>query len=338
MKKILILILTAIFLTGCTPQKNQSSDYPISDTRFILDTISSISIYSYDGDKDPKEIINDTFDLCEYYENLFSRTREGSDIYKINAANGAPVEVDNATIEIINKAIEYSELTNGEFDITVGPISSLWNFTDDKNIVPASDIIEEAITHISYKNIIIDGNSVTLKDPKAALELGAIAKGYIADRCADFLKKENVKSAIINLGGNILTVGGKTDTEPFSIGVQKPFDERNKTDGIIKVRDKSVVTSGIYERYFKVDDTIYHHILDPKTGYPIDNSLEAVTIISDKSMDGDVLSTSCFLLGLDKGLELIEKTDGVEAIFITKDGKLHYSSGIGKTVTFDAQE
>lgn len=338
MKKILIFIFTVLIISGCSPQKELSESYPISDTRFILDTISSISIYAYNGKEKPEDIINETFELCEYYEGLFSRTIEGSDIYKINNSNGAPVNVDDSTIEIIKKSIEYSEITNGEFDITVGPISSLWNFTDGNNIVPASDIIEEAITHIGYKNIVIDGNSVTLKDPKAALELGAIAKGFIADRCADFLREKNVTSAIINLGGNILTVGGKTETEPFNIGVQKPFDERNKTDGIISARDKSVVTSGIYERYFKVNDKIYHHILDPKTGYPIDNSLEAVTIISDKSIDGDVLSTSCFLLGLENGLKLIESTDGVEAIFITKDGSLHYSSGIGKDVVFNEQK
>lgn len=157
------------------------------------------------------------------------------------------------------------------------------------------------------------------------LDLGAIAKGYIADKMKEFLVSKGVKSATINLGGNVLCIGKKTDNTPFRIGIQKPFADRSETIAILDIEDKSVVSSGIYERYFEKDGTFYHHILNPDTGYPYDNHLVSVTIISDQSMDGDGLSTSCFALGLEKGMELINSLPDVHAVFITDDYQLHYS-------------
>ena len=178
---------------------------------------------------------------------------------------------------------------------------------------------------MDYRNVQVEGNTVTLKDPNSAIDLGGIAKGYIADKLKEYLESEGIKHAIINLGGNVLTLGGKLNGEPFRIGIQKPFDESGAPITSVEATDLSVVSSGNYERYFEVDGKIYHHILNPKTGMPYDNHLYGVTILSKTSVDGDALSTVCYSLGLEKGMELIKSLDGVEALFITDDYKLHDS-------------
>ena len=178
---------------------------------------------------------------------------------------------------------------------------------------------------VDYKNIELKDNLLTWKHPGMGLDLGAIAKGYIADRMKDFLVSKGVKSAIINLGGNVLCIGESPEGRPFQVGIQKPFSERGESLLSLEITDQSVVSSGIYERYFEKDGVLYHHILNPKTGYPYENDLLSVSIISDRSVDGDGLSTTCFSLGLEKGMELIDSLEDVEAIFITKDETVHYS-------------
>ena len=167
---------------------------------------------------------------------------------------------------------------------------------------------------------------ITLPSDDIQFDVGAIAKGYIADRLKDFLVKKGVNSAIINLGGNVLCIGSKPDGTPFKVGIQKPFADRNETEAVMDIAGKSVVSSGIYERCFKQGGKLYHHILNPQTGYPYDNGLISVTIISDQSVDGDALSTTCFALGLKDGLKFAEKK-GVQAVFITEDYELHYTDG-----------
>ena len=162
------------------------------------------------------------------------------------------------------------------------------------------------------------------------LDLGAIAKGYIADKIKDYLLAHDVTSAMINLGGNVLCVGGKSDSKDFTVGVKKPFTQSNELLLTLNLRDCSVVSSGTYERYFYENDTFYHHILNPATGYPYDNRLTDVTILSAVSLDGDCLSTTCFALGLDDGLALIESLDNIEAVFVTTDGSIYYSSGMSR--------
>lgn len=313
MKKanIYVLFIIILLLCGCSITKKE----PLSKTGFYFDTIITITLYDSKNDK----ILNTCFDYCEEFENLVSRTIESSEISMINQANGQPVEVSDTTIELLKKGIEFGELTDGAFDITIAPLSELWTFKNNPGNISSESEIIEALSHVNYKNIVIEGNSVTLTDPKAAIDLGGIAKGYIADQLKEYLLSEGVTSAIINLGGNVLTIGEKPDGNAFHIGIQKPFDEQNATITSVQVKDSSVVTSGSYERYFKVNDTIYHHILNTATGYPCDNELLSVTILSEKSIDGDVLSTSCFALGLEEGRKLIESLEDIDAIFVTKE-------------------
>lgn len=319
-KHILPCLLSAalIFsLTGCTkPPAGES----LEAFGTYFDTIISIKIWGGD-----EKILDHCKEMCSQYEQLFSRTIETSDISRINAAKGSPVKADNETIELIEKGLYYSQLSNGSFDITIAPLSELWDIKNNPGKIPDAAAIEEAKSHVDYKNVLVEGNTVTLKDPDAAIDLGGIAKGFIADKLKAYLKSEGIEHGQIDLGGNLLTIGSKTDGSDFHIGIQKPFAKTNEAITTVDIHDQSVVSSGTYERYFKKDGNIYHHLLNPQTGYPFDNGLLQVTIISDKSVDGDGLSTTCFALGLEEGTKLIESLDGIQAIFVTDDYSLHYA-------------
>ncbi|HJA12195.1 MAG TPA: FAD:protein FMN transferase [Candidatus Mediterraneibacter merdipullorum] len=274
-----------------------------------------------------QDIMDRCGELCAYYEGLFSATIDTSDVSKINRAHGQPVTVSEETAELIETGIAYGELSDGRFDITIASASALWDFTENtEKVLPDGDAFREAVSHIDYRCVRVEGNTVTLTDPDARLDLGGIAKGYIADRLKAYLESEGVEHALIDLGGNMLALGSRYDGTDFTIGIQKPFARTGTVMAAVPVSDRSVVSSGDYERYFEKDGVIYHHILDPDTGYPIQNELDQVTILSDASVDGDALSTACFALGLEDGMALIQRLDGVDAVFVTKDGEIHKSS------------
>lgn len=197
-------------------------------------------------------------------------------------------------------------------------------------MVPSDSEIREARDKVNWKNLELNGNTLTFGSPDTAIDLGAIAKGYIADRMKDYLVKEGVKSAVINLGGNVLCVGKRPDGTPFKVGLQKPYADRNETIATLDIDGMSVVSSGVYERHFVKDGVNYHHILNPRDGYPYQNGLVSVTIISDLSVDGDGLSTTCFSMGLEKGKALIDSIDGAYGVFITDDYEIVYSEGAEK--------
>lgn len=324
-------LLSLVFLCGC-----QTENEPASQTGFYFDTVISVTVY----DPADSSLLDGCFALAKKYENMLSKTVPGSDIWNINHAGGTKVTVSEDTILLLNTALSYARLTDGKIDPTIGIVSSLWNFTENTEIssdkesisseggtIPFDSQLQDALSHVDYRYIRITDTSVTLTDPSAEVDLGFIAKGFIADQMKVYLKDHGVKSALINLGGNVLALGSRTDGSPFKVGIQKPFASVGTTAAVLPVSDLSVVSSGTYERYFKQDGKIYHHILDTKTGYPVWNSLSSVTILSSSSMEGDALSTTCFVLGLEKGMELIESLPGTEAIFITDDGSIHASSG-----------
>lgn len=315
-KTSLLFLFSILIFSGCTTSNAEK----ISVTGLYFDTVIQIDAWGTDP-----SILEECLELCEKYENKFSNTIKTSEISQINHANGKAVTVSDDTIELLQKGIAYGELTNGKFDITISSVSDLWDFTDNPDkLIPNEKSIQEALTHVNYKNIQIEGNAVTLTDPDTKIDLGGIAKGYIADKLKEYLTKSGVEHALINLGGNSLAVGSKYDGSSFRIGIQKPFDQQGSAISVLEIRDQSVVSSGIYERYFEKDKMIYHHILDTNTGYPIRNNLLQVTIVSDISVDGDALSTSCYALGLEDGSELIKQLDGVEAYFITDDYEIHH--------------
>lgn len=322
-KKIICIIsafIISVSLIGC----NNSSNI-ISKNYFCLDTIAGISVYQYDDNTDPEKIIDDAFKLCDRYEQLFSKSIKNTDVSRIN--NYEKFQPHDETIKIIKDSMEISKLTNSAFDITISPLVDLWNINGGNKIIPTQSKLKSALKTVNYKKINIDKDSVSLKKG-TEIDLGGIAKGYIADRIKDYMVSKGVTSAIIDLGGNILTIGNNHGKD-FVVGIKKPFSTKsNEYSAKIKITDKSIVTSGIYERYFVKDKKIYHHILDPKSGYPVNNNLNSVTIVSDSSELGDALSTACFVLGIEKGMELINSQKNIEAVFITKDNKLHLSNGL----------
>ena len=313
-----LLSASILLLSGCSGLPRERSQ-TYTDTLF--DTVISVQIF----DSVDEDVLEGCEKLCKKYDSMFSNKIEDSEISRINSAGGNPVEVSKETIKLIKKGIYYSEMSDGVFDITIAPVSNLWDFKAETPLVPSPEAIAEAVSHVNYENIIIRDNTVKLTDPQAGIDLGAIAKGYIADRIKDYLEEEGVRHAMINLGGNVLAMGSKLDGSDYNIGIQEPFDETGEPITSVKISDKSVVTSGIYQRYFKADGKIYHHILDPNTGYPCENNLYSVTILTDSSLTADALSTTCFLLGYDRGMKLINQLDNVDAVFITNDNQIHYS-------------
>ena len=322
---ILGILILGFLLTACQkPAVNLTT--PESVNGFKLNTF--VQIDSYSGI--PKKTLNEALNLCDYYENIFSRTKEDSELSRVNS--NQTTDISKELYELISAGLEYAALSNGAFDITIGSVSKLWDFTAESPKVPDSGQIAEALTHVDYTSVSVsdngDGTYSISKPDDVILDLGAVAKGYIADKIKDFLEENGVKHAIINLGGNVLCIGKKTNTDNFGIGVRKPFAANNEVLVALSIDDSSVVSSGNYERYFYADDgTFYHHILNPTTGYSYDNDLSDVTILSKDSLTGDCLSTTCFCLGLEDGMKLIESLDGIEAIFVTNEGEIHYSSG-----------
>lgn len=304
----------------------------------LLHTVCTIQIY----DSTDYGILNECFAVIDKYEKLFSRTLETSEVYKINQASAHSTNpqttftVSDELKDILEFSLSYSTLSGGALDVSIAPLSSLWDFSnlEHKTEAPADADIETAKALVNYKDITLEGNTLTFAKEGMQLELGAVAKGYIADRVKDFLLFKGVTSALINLGGNILLVGEKPDGAAFNVGIQKPFEDRDAVVvAISELKDCSMVSSGIYERYFyDTSNKFYHHILDAKTGYPCDTDLLQVTIISKDSATGDALSTACFALGLKKGMELIHSLTDVYAVFISSDGELHFSDGFLETI------
>ncbi|MBQ8397385.1 MAG: FAD:protein FMN transferase [Clostridia bacterium] len=317
MKRILAGVLALVLclpLTGCAPREKTRQAY-------LLNTIVRLTLWGADD-----ALFDDCFALIREAEAALSRTVPSSEIARLNARETDTVSPETAAL--IADALALAEATGGAFDPTIGRVSALWDFTVESPVVPDAAALAAACASVGYAGVRVDGTTVTFADPDTQLDLGAIAKGEIADRVAALLRARDVAHAILNLGGNVVVIGGKPDGEAYRVGVQDPAAESGEPLLSVAVHDGSVVTSGIYNRGFTADGQYYHHILDPRTGYPCDNELASVTILSQSSRQGDGLSTACMLLGSDAGLALIEATAGAEAIFITRDGEVICSSGV----------
>lgn len=316
-------LLLVLFVAGC-----KANAQPITKTAFFFNTVITITFYS----ESDATLFPEVENLCRKYENMLSRTVEGSDIYNINHAKGDCVEVNAETAVLIEEALSYCRLTDGMVDITIAPLMDLWNFTDGESEkeAPSDEEIRKLLSHVDYRNVVVEDNCVSISDPEAAIDLGFIAKGYIADKVKEFLVSKGVKSAIINLGGNINLIGSKPDGSSFEIGIRKPFGAEGEYMDSVSASDTSLVTSGIYERCFTDGDKFYHHILNPHTGYPVENSLTQVSVICEDSTKADALSTTLLLLGKEEGLILIDATDNASAMFVEEGDVITNSSGFKK--------
>ena len=313
--RVTALLAAAVLCAGLLSACSAKQSGPDSVEGFYFDTYISIRFY----DPVNEDIKNGCLDLCDRYEQLFSPTIETSDICRINTGAGRPVKVDPDTIELLKEALYYSDLTGGAFSPAVKPLTDLWNVTGEDPQVPDEDSISEALKHTDPSVILIEGDTVTLTDEHASVDPGGIAKGYVADKLKEYLESENVTHVLINLGGNVLAVGGKPDHSSFTIGIQKPFGPDGTAAFSVGSFDDAVVSSGQYQRYFEENGKVYGHILDPSTGFPVDNDLLQVTVKASSSTMCDALSTACFVMGSEEGLAFIRSLEGVEAVFMTEN-------------------
>lgn len=318
------ILFLLLLQNGCS---GQVSTEPLSVTDYKLNTIVSLQVY----DAVDEALLTEALSLCDKYELIFSKTNPDSELYRLNEAASAEALqhylLSDELRELLDIGLQYSSLSHGAFDITIEPVSSLWDFQAENPSVPQGDLIASRLPLVGCDNVMLTGNVISMSLPGMGLDAGALAKGYIADRIRDYLVENGVEHAIINLGGNVLCIGARPDGAPYRIGVRTPFADPNDTSMLLQITDQSVVTTGIYERCFEQDNVLYHHIIDTHTGYPYDNGIASVTIITKDSTDADILSTTCFALGIDDGLALIESLTDTEAAYLMIDGSIQYSSG-----------
>jgi thiamine biosynthesis lipoprotein len=313
-----------LFLVSCTHDNSR--------TEFALGTFCHITLFEQEQDK----VYNDVFARIREIENLMSVNISSSDVSRVNAAAGIePVKVHEETFAVIKLALHYAKLSGGAFDPTVEPLVSLWGIGGGRPRVPFQAEIDETLPLVNWQYVRLDEEtrSVFLARRGMALDLGGIAKGYAADEAAAVIRNSGVERAIINLGGNILTCGERKDGKPWRVGVQNPNDDRNKYIGVLQVTEKSVVTSGVYERFFEKEGRRYHHIFSPSSGYPADSGLLSVTITAPRSIDADALATAVFVLGYERGSALIESLAETEAVFIFSDLSVRKTSGANFSLT-----
>jgi len=329
MKKILILIVAvvAVFMAGCQPKTPETTDEVYSKTNFVLGTVVTVTLYDNGSD----ELLDKAFARLLEIENLMSANLDASEIGRINLMAGKEaVTVSEETYNVIEQALYYGDISKGTFDITMEPVVKLWKIGTDEARVPSENELNQALTKVDYRLVELDEDNKTVFLPEEGmgLDLGGIAKGYAADELVKLLVNEGVSSAMLNLGGNVFAMGSKLDGTDWNIGIQNPFDERNQYFGIASIKDKTVVTSGPYERYFEENGKRYHHIFNTTTGMPVENDIASVSVISNTSIDGDALSTTLFALGVKEGIQLVETLDGVECIYVDYDKKVTVSSGL----------
>lgn len=278
---------------------------------------------------DNQTLAGQVFRLIKQQENLFTVNRAASEVMAINHAAGQhPVVVSQPVFDLIACAHAVSLLPDSLFNLAIGPLVKCWKIGFQGHRVPSETELQARMALTNPHEVILDdtSRSVMLARPGMEIDLGAIAKGYIADVVQAFLRQQQVSSALINLGGNVQTVGAPPEEAGWAIGLKKPFGEADELIGVIGVNNRSVVTSGIYERYFELDGVCYHHILDPRSGYPLDNDLLSVTVISDRSLDGDIYTTLLYGLGVEQGIACLTEQPGIEAIFVTRDRQVICSS------------
>ncbi len=320
--KLAALLLVLGVLTACADQPERVAktlDGP-------LDTVSTVTLY----DTANAQPIDDIFDALMDIDKRMSAVSSDSEIAAINARTTEAVAVSRDVFDLIALSKATGEATGGAFDVTVRPVVELWGIGTEHARVPSDAEINAALSLVDFRAITLDDaqGTVRLNRPGMALDLGGIAKGYACDVAVDILRRQDVRYAIIDLGGNIYAYGSQPGGAPWRVGVKNPMPGESRYFCIVDVTDRAVVTSGIYERFFEQDGRLYHHIMDPATGRPVDNELVSVTILDASSTQADALSTACFVLGLEDGLSYLSGEPTAEGIFVTSDWKVYITPGL----------
>jgi len=310
---LLMLIISGLFLFSAC------KDAPkVTKTDFCLDTFVSVTCYGENADKAADAAI----DEIKRIESVFSPFLETSELYKINQTAYDGCEISDEMKNVLTKALRVCEITDGAFDITIKPLSDLWNIKSENPKVPDDEAISKAKEKVGYENVSIEGTTITFKKEGMAIDLGGAAKGYAADRAKDIIKSYGIKNAILDLGGNIYALGKSEKKAPWRIGLQDPSKERGEFFMAIDLSDSSCVTSGSYERYFEENGKIYHHIIDPLSGTPADSGLISVSVVSESSFEADMLSTAIFVMGEER-YEKIKNKFNIEK-YVTVDKNNHF--------------
>lgn len=311
-----LMLMLCLVMGGCSDKRQEK----VSGTGYYFDTVVTLTLYGA-----PEGLMEQLWQECARYEQLLSKTIRGSDVDRINHAQGQPVTVDAETWQILKRAREISIKTGGAFSVTIAPLSAQWDFTGGTKRVPDAESIHAALPLVNDSLIVLgENNTVTLPEGMS-IDLGGIAKGYIADRLAAMIRGR-VTGATLNFGGNVFAVGSKADGSPFRIGIANPEDPGSAA-AVVTVKDRSVVTSGTYQRCFTLDGQTYHHILDPETGMPAETGLASASVIAQSSMDADALATACIVLGMEQAVALVEEM-GLEALLITDEGDMIATPGL----------
>ena len=305
-KKILIFVLTLSLFLGLL-WRGGVFDKGYEETQFCLDTVCTISVEKV---KD-RQAVSEAFKRINEIHNLMNMYDEDSDVGRINSAKANEwIEVDESTYYVLERALEICDATKGNFDITIGQLSAIWDFKGGVGKVPEMSVLDEKCKTVGYENIVLEDGKVKKLRDDTWIDLGGAAKGYAGDEAKRILLEKGVKSGLIDLGGNVIAFGNRD----YTIGLQTPFAPAGSYEKTVKIRNKSVVTSGTYQRYFEENKKFFHHILSPKNGYPVDREYDSVTVICDESILGDCLSTAIFVMGKEEGKALGERY-GCEVIF-----------------------
>lgn len=324
MKKSILLVIVFLFgVVNCSSKK--VGQLKVNEINFFaMNTYNTVTVY----DDASQEVLESIEDLVNQYEKRWSVTDSQSEISKLNNANGSEVELSDDTSELLKFALDMCRQTDGMLDITIYPILKEWGFTTKRFQVPSEEEIAEAIQNIDYKKVILTGNTISIPE-NVALDFGAVAKGYVSERISELLKKQGITSAIINLGGNIQLLGSKPDGSDFKISVQHPSNRDSL--GILELSEQNIATSNDTERFFEdADGKRYGHIINPKTGKPVENDLVSVVVISNCGGVSDALSTALYVMGKEKAIEYWYDKQNFEMLLLTRNDELYVTSVLEK--------
>ena len=319
-----MLSVVTFLLSACTNEKQNKEEQKAEKSMFAMNTFMTFQAYG----EEAQAALDETEDRITDLENMWSVTRKGSDIYTANHSDGKEIMIQKETADLISFALRMSEQTGGMLDLSIYPVLCAWGFTTDNKQIPSADELESLLENVDYRKIQLEGTSLVIPDGMQ-IDLGAVGKGYAADLVTEILKEHHVESALFSLGGNIQAVGSKPDGSSWQLGIRDPLSEGNI--GILQAEDCAVVTSGAYENYFVGEDgKNYGHILNPKTGYPAENDLLSVTIISSQGRLSDALSTALYVMGSEEAEDYWRNKDGFEMILITNENEVIVTEGIAE--------